>query len=97
MEAATGEGRIRSRTYKTREEARQDEFDPFEMFCNPVRTQVRNGMLSPIEFERQQILEAEGVGKTGGNQIGFAAPTSVAVEGGRLSRRRTPPTFSCSR
>lgn len=47
MEAATGEGRIRSRTYKTLEEARQDEFDPFEMFCNSVRKQVRNGMLWP--------------------------------------------------
>ncbi|MFM2273159.1 MAG: hypothetical protein RL702_2224, partial [Pseudomonadota bacterium] len=26
-----------------------------------VRKQVRNGMLSPVEFERQQILKAEGV------------------------------------
>ncbi|EGD60960.1 hypothetical protein Y88_3464 [Novosphingobium nitrogenifigens DSM 19370] len=27
---------------------------------NPVRTPVRNGMLSPAQFERQQILKAEG-------------------------------------
>ncbi|MCL6252356.1 IS3 family transposase [Altererythrobacter sp. KTW20L] len=53
--------RIRRRTYKTREEARQDVFDYVEMFYNPVRKQVRNGMLSPVEFERQQILKAEGV------------------------------------
>lgn len=44
--------RIRRRTYKTCEEARQDVFDCVEMFYNPVRKQVRNGMLSPIAFER---------------------------------------------
>ena len=49
------------RTYKTREEARQDVFDYIEMFYNPVRKHVRNGMLSPIKFERQQFLKAEGV------------------------------------
>lgn len=53
--------RIRRRTYKTREGARQDVFDYVEMFYNPVRKQVRNGMLSPVEFERQQTLKAEGV------------------------------------
>lgn len=53
--------RIRRRTYKIREEARQDVFDYVEMFCNPVRKQVRNGMLSPVEFEQKQILKAEGV------------------------------------
>ncbi|MCP1470677.1 putative transposase [Sphingobium sp. OAS761] len=53
--------RIRRRTYKTREEARQDVFDYVEMFYNLVRKQVRNGMLSPVEFERQQTLKAEGV------------------------------------
>lgn len=53
--------RIRRRTYKTREEARQDVFDYVEMFYNPVRKQVRNGMLLPVAFERQQVLKAEGV------------------------------------
>jgi putative transposase len=53
--------RIRRRTYKKREEARQDVFDYIEMFYNPVRKQVWKGMLSPVEFERQQILKAEGV------------------------------------
>jgi putative transposase len=31
------------------------------MFYNPVRKQVRNGMLSPVQFERQQSLKAQGV------------------------------------
>lgn len=56
--------RIRRHTYKTREEARQDVFDYIAMFCNPVRKHVRKGMLSPAQFERQQILEAEAVQKT---------------------------------
>lgn len=49
--------RIRRPTYKTREEARQDVFDYIEMFYNPVR----NGILSPVQFEQQQILKAESV------------------------------------
>ena len=54
--------RIRRRTYKTREDARQHVFDYIEMFYNPVvREHVRNGMLSPAQFERQQILKTEGV------------------------------------
>ncbi|AZI35243.1 hypothetical protein NT2_32_00020 [Caenibius tardaugens NBRC 16725] len=53
--------RIRRRTYKTREQARQDVFDYIEMFYNPVRKLVRNGMLSPAQFERRQILKAESV------------------------------------
>lgn len=36
-------------------------FDYVEMFYNPVRKQVRNGMLSPVAFERQQVFKAEGV------------------------------------
>ena len=53
--------RIRRRTYKTRVEARQDVFDYIEMFYNPKRKHARNGMLSPVEFERQQELKPEGV------------------------------------
>jgi putative transposase len=52
--------RIRRRTYKTRDEARHDVLDYIEMFYNPVRKHARNGMLSPVEFERQQILITEG-------------------------------------
>ena len=53
--------RIRRRTYRTREEARRDVFDYIEMFYNPKRKHVRNGMLSPAEFERQQKTRTEGV------------------------------------
>ena len=53
--------RIRRRTCKTREEARRDVFDYIEMFYNPVRNHARNGMRSPVEFERQQILKSKGV------------------------------------
>ncbi len=53
--------RIRRRTYKTRAEARQDVFDYIEMFYNPKRKHVRNRMLSPVEFERQQKMRTKGV------------------------------------
>jgi putative transposase len=36
-------------------------FDYVEMFYNPVRKQARNGVLLPVQFERQQVLKAEGV------------------------------------
>ena len=53
--------RIRRRVYKTRAEARRDVFDYIEMFYNSKRKHVRNGMLSPVEFERQQEMRTEGV------------------------------------
>ncbi|MEE8568713.1 MAG: IS3 family transposase [Anaerolineales bacterium] len=53
--------RIRRRTYGTRAAARQDVFDYIEMFYNPTRKHVRNRMLSPVEFERQQKMKTEGV------------------------------------
>ena len=56
--------RIRRRTCKTREEARQDVFDYVEMFYNPKGKHVSNGMLPPGEFERQKNLKANGVQKT---------------------------------
>jgi len=46
--------RIRSKVYCSRDEARQDVFDYIEVFYNPKRKHVRNGMLSPVEFEKQQ-------------------------------------------
>ncbi len=58
--------RIRHQTYKTREEARRDVFDYIEMFYNPKRKHVRNGMLSPVDFERQWKMSPEGVYKTRG-------------------------------
>ena len=53
--------RIRRNTYQTREQARQDVFDYIEMFYNPQRKHVRNGMLSPAAFEQQQKLKLQGV------------------------------------
>lgn len=53
--------RIRRRVYKTRADARMDVFDYIEMFYNPKRKHVRNGMLSPVDFERQQNGKSEGV------------------------------------
>ena len=54
--------RIRRRTYKTREQARQHILDDIEMFYNPKRTHARNAMLSPVDFEnRQRNVNQEGV------------------------------------
>jgi putative transposase len=53
--------RIRRKTYKTRELARRDVFDYIELFYNPKRKHGNNGMLSPVEFERQQKMKLQGV------------------------------------
>ncbi len=53
--------RIRRRVYKTRAEAGQDVFDYSEMFYNPQRKHARNGMMWPLECERQQKVRTEGV------------------------------------
>ena len=53
--------RIRRRTYKTRDEARRDVFDYIEMFYNPKRKHANNGLLSPVDFERQQKMKPQGV------------------------------------
>jgi len=51
----------RRRAYKNRADARRNIFDCIEMFYNPKRKHARNGMLSPVEFERQQNMKQEGV------------------------------------
>jgi len=43
--------RIRKKTYKTRQEARQDVFDYIKLFYNPKRRHANNGVLSPVEYE----------------------------------------------
>lgn len=48
--------RIRRRVYRSRDEVRHDVFYYIEMFYNPKRKHVRNGMLSPVEFEKQQKI-----------------------------------------
>lgn len=53
--------RIRRKTYATREQARADVFDYIEFFYNPKRKHGRNGMLSPIDFEKRQYWKVQGV------------------------------------
>jgi len=53
--------RIKRKTYKDREEARQDIFNYIEMFYNPVRRHGYNNDLSPIEFEKRHQLTAGSV------------------------------------
>jgi len=53
--------RIRRKIYATRKEARQDVFNYIEMFYNPKRKHGKNGMLSPIDFERQQNMKLRSV------------------------------------
>ena len=50
--------RIKRKTYKDREEARQDIFNYIEMFYNPVRRHGYNNDLSPVEFEKRHFLKA---------------------------------------
>jgi putative transposase len=53
--------RIRRRTYKTRDHARQKVFDFIKMFYNPQRKYVKNGMASPVESEMRQELTPQSV------------------------------------
>jgi putative transposase len=53
--------RVRRRTYISREEARQQIFDDIEMFYSPQGKHVGNGILSPIDFEKQLQLNPQGV------------------------------------
>ena len=53
--------RIRRKTYRTRDQARQDVFDYIEIFYNPKRKHTNNGMLSPVNFERQLKLNPQSV------------------------------------
>ncbi len=47
-----------------------DDFQIIEMFSNPKRKHTNNGMLSPVEFERQQKLKHQGVWKISGISLG---------------------------
>ncbi len=54
-----------------------------EFFDNPQRKHVRNGMLSPIAFERQQKLKPQGVYKS----RGYSGSIFASVK--RISRFHT--------
>ena len=45
--------RIARKTYRTRNQARQDVFDYIERFYNPTRRHSTLGYLSPMDFEKQ--------------------------------------------
>lgn len=53
--------RIKRKTYKNREEARQDIFNYIEMFYNPIRRHGYNDDLSPAEFERRYFMKTASV------------------------------------
>ena len=69
--------RVRRRTCRSRDEARQAVSDYIEMLYSPIRKHVRNGMLSPVKFERHQMISNEGVEKTQGyspqHELDFAS------------------------
>ncbi|GAB5376049.1 MAG: hypothetical protein AcusKO_25110 [Acuticoccus sp.] len=74
--------RIRRKVYRTRDEARREHvFDYIEMFYNPTRKHARNGMLSPIEFERQhKNPKPKASRKLGAVQYALLADDTIAVE-----------------
>ena len=41
--------------------ALSDVFNYIELFYNPKRKHGKNGMLSPVDFERQQYVKLQGV------------------------------------
>jgi putative transposase len=53
--------RIKRKTYKNRDEARQDIFNYIEMFYNPIRRHGYNDDLSPAEFERRHYMKTASV------------------------------------
>lgn len=53
--------RIKRKTYKNREEAKQDIFNYIEMFYNPIRRHGYNDDLSPVEFERRHFMKTVSV------------------------------------
>ena len=53
--------RIKRKTYKNRDEARQDIFNYIEMFYNPIRRHGYNDDLSPAEFEKRHFKKTVSV------------------------------------
>ncbi len=60
---------MRNRKPWARKEARQDVFNYIELFYDPKRRHGKNGMLSPVGFERQQNVKLQGVYKSRGISI----------------------------
>jgi hypothetical protein len=82
---------VLQRLYKTRERIMPDVFDYVAMSYNPVRKRVRGEMLSPVEFERQQLIKAKGVHKSRGySQIPNDAPAARIPEAALRPQCRSP-------
>ena len=76
------------------EEARQGVFDYVEIFYKPVRKQVGNGVLSPAEFERQQISKAECRQKSRGYSELHPPARSRTNQGWHRLQRKPEPGIS---
>jgi hypothetical protein len=61
--------RIRRRTYRTRDEASQDVLNYIEMFYNPERKHVRNGVLSPSSSNGDTKSNPKGSTERGAVQL----------------------------
>ena len=48
--------RVHKKVYLSREQARQDVFDYIEVFYNPKRRHSTLGYVSPVDFERTQLV-----------------------------------------
>ena len=44
---------VEERSYRTRDEAKQDIFKHIELYCNRVRMHSTLGYMPPVEYERQ--------------------------------------------
>ena len=53
--------RIKRKTYRDRDEARQDIFNYIELFYNPIRRHGYNDDLSPAEFEKRHFKKTASV------------------------------------
>lgn len=55
--------RINRKTYKTRDDARQDGDNYIELFYNPKRKHARNGMLSPLTSKTDCTIGTKNVSR----------------------------------
>jgi len=62
-----------------REEARQDVFEYLEILYNLKRKHVGNGMLSPVEFERQRQMQPDSVYEARGHS-GHASSLTLNLD-----------------
>jgi putative transposase len=74
--------RIRRKTYRTREEAKQDFFDYIEMFHNPKRRHSFSNDMSPVEYEKQYFQRLSSAWTTRGD-----SRSSSSRAPGRLARK----------